>query len=65
MNLDTNTTVGKSAKTLIWVVVANVAVYVLTIVISRPELFNPMAVGIANVLLVAGKNFVDPAVKNI
>ena len=65
MDLSSKTAVGKGLKTFIWVVVANIAVYVLTIVISRPDLFNPAVVGVANVLLVLGKNFLDPSVKNM
>ena len=65
MDINANTTAAKGVKTLLWVVVANIVIYVLTVVISKPELFNPLVVGGANVILVLAKNFVDPTIRNI
>lgn len=63
MNLDT--TVGKSIKALLWVVAAAVLTAVGSFLTNHPAAFNPIVVGVVNVVLVAAKNFVDPHVKNI
>lgn len=62
--LNGETTLSKGIKTLLWVVVTNVVVAVLTTLVNKPDLYNPTVVSLANVLLVLVKNYTDPQVKN-
>jgi len=59
-----NTTVGKMAKTALWVVVSALIAFFIAQVAKTPELFGPLT-PLVNILLVGAKNFVDPKVKNI
>lgn len=63
--LKTDTALGKTVKTLVWVGVSAALVAVLTTVTNRPEMFNPSMVVLANTLLVLVKNLADPRVKNL
>ena len=59
------TTLQKGYKTLLWVILANVVMAVLSYITNNKELFNPQWVGLANVILVLGKNYFDPKVRNM
>ncbi len=59
------TTFSKGIKVLVWAGFSAVVVAVLSGVTNNPDLFSPQWVVVANVLLVAVKNFIDPKVKNI
>ena len=61
----TDTTVGKTLKTLVYLVISNVIATVAVYVSGHQELFNPYVVSIVNLVAVLGKNFLDPQVKNI
>lgn len=63
--LDDKTTVGKTVKTLVWVVISGVIAALLKFFTDNPDFFRPEVVGIINILLVAGKNFLDPKIKNV
>ena len=63
--INNKTTIGKSSKTLLWTAVSIILVSVVSTIIDRPELFNPVVVAAANIILVFVRNFVDPDVKNI
>ena len=63
--VNNTTAVGKSGKTLLWTAGAVILVSVVSTIIDRPELFNPVVVAAANIILVFLKNFIDSDVKNI
>ena len=63
--INNKTTVGKSGKTLLWTALSVILVSVVSTIIDKPDLFNPVVVAAANIILVFLKNVVDPAVKNI
>ena len=63
--MDFTTTVGKTIKTLIWIGISGAIAYLLKFLTDNPDLFNPVTVGIINIVLVAGKNFFDPRIKNV
>jgi len=59
----TNTTVGKMAKTALWVAVSAIIAFLIAQIAKTPELFGPLT-PLVNIVLVGVKNFVDPKVKN-
>lgn len=63
--MNTNTTTGKTLKTLAWVVVSAAVMAALSFITGHKELFNTETVMGANIALVAIKNLLDPKVKNI
>lgn len=63
--INNTTATGKAGKTLLWTAVSVVLVSVVSTIIDRPELFNPVVVATANIILVFLKNFVDRKVENI
>ena len=63
--INSKTATGKTGKTLLWTALSVILVSVVSTIIDRPELFNPVVVAAANIILVFLKNVVDPAVKNI
>jgi hypothetical protein len=63
--INNKTTIGKTGKVTIWVAASYILVAVLTSIIGRPDLFDPIVVAVANIILVLGKNILDPKIKNI
>ena len=63
--MNTDTTVGKTVRTLVWVVISGAVMAAVSYITGHKEYFSPYTVTLANVILVAGKNFLDPQVKNI
>jgi len=59
-----DTTLGKTVKVLLYVVAAGAINALIAYLAGKPDLFNPYVLGIINLVLVAGKNFFDPKVKN-
>lgn len=62
---NSETTIGKGFKTLVWVVISAAVTAALGFVTNNPDLFNPVIVSAVNILLVLLKNFLNPEVKNI
>ena len=60
-----DTTVGKSSRVALWLIVANMVVAGLSFVVQNPDLYDPKWVSLANVLLVLGMNYFNPKTKNI
>lgn len=65
MNFNANTTTGKAVKTIVWVAVSAAVTALISYFSSNPSVFNPVIVGVVNVVLVALKNFFDKSVPNI
>ena len=63
--INNTTATGKAGKTLLWTAISVILVSVVSTIIDRPELFNPVVVATANIILVFLKNFVDSDVDNI
>ena len=62
--LNQNTTVSKGVKVLLWSGASALVVAVLAAVVDNPNLFTPIAVVVANTLLVAARNFFRRDIKN-
>lgn len=63
-----DTTVGKTTKVVVWLVVVNAVLAGLSVVLNQPDLLNPKVAGalsLVNISLVGLRNLLDPGVKNI
>lgn len=60
-----NTTTGKAVKTLAWVIVSGAVTALIAFFTNHPDFFNPVFVGVINIVLVAIKNLADKDIKNI
>ena len=58
------TAVGTTGQVARWVVFANVLVWAASQVTQNPGWFNPTVVGIANIVIFAGMQFLNPKNKN-
>jgi len=58
------TTVDKTIKTLAWVAVSSALMAVASFVTQNQDLFSPLYIAGANIVLVFLKNFADPKVRN-
>lgn len=62
--MNSNTTIGKGFKTLLWVVLSGAITAGLAYISGNPALFNPYVVAAVNILSVLVKNLFNTKVKN-
>jgi len=62
--VNTDTTFGKTVKVLFFVAISGAINALISWLAGNPSLFNPYLTGLINIVLVAGKNFIDPQVRN-